>query len=256
MLSGTSTLSQQAYDHIHKQLLRNELPVDRRVSEQAFANELGMSRAPVRDAIRRLSADGLLYQVPSKGTFVARPDRQHIIEIYEVRCALEKQAAAKAAKRMTHRERNELQRLLDQMRQAARDFRATSETVMSGEPLRVFLAVDMAFHLVILRAAGNRLAWKVIADGNTRSRVYGSVTHQRNLRHVATALLMHARIAQAVIRGDAAGASRWMARHIRASGVEALRAFDRRQAGTLPDQPAPPDLNRALAEVMQRMGMD
>lgn len=71
------------------------------MSEASIAREIGVSRTPVREAIRRLQNEGVLYQIPSSGTFVAEPDRSQVIEAYEIRQTLECFAVGKATRRMT-----------------------------------------------------------------------------------------------------------------------------------------------------------
>ena len=83
------TLSDKAYRSITKKLLSAELVPGQKISEQQLASECGISRTPVREAIRRLTEEGVLYQIPSSGTYVSRVDRHHLTDAYEVRMALE-----------------------------------------------------------------------------------------------------------------------------------------------------------------------
>ena len=82
------TLSDVAYRHISKKLVSGELVAGQKLSEQTIAAECGISRTPVREAVRRLTEEGLLYQIPSSGTYVARPDRRQLIDAFDVRMAL------------------------------------------------------------------------------------------------------------------------------------------------------------------------
>ncbi len=245
-------LSSIAYEYIHRQLLTDVLSPGMKLSEQKLARGLGISRTPVREAIRRLQVEGVLHQVPSSGTFVAQPDRLQLIEAYEVREALECHSAGKAARRMTYKERVELTLLAEKMRAAARTFRDSGSCVLDGEALRDFLTADLAFHLLMLRAAGNHFAMKIIADVHMRNQIFGYRTHQRDLHHVAHVWLVHARIARAVRQRNPRRARYWMRRHIRASLRDSLAVFDKQLARQLPNRVAPPNLAEAMDKLVAR----
>jgi DNA-binding GntR family transcriptional regulator len=87
------TLSQQAYDRIREGLLTGSLPVDRRLVAGDLAEQLSMSRTPVRDALQRLAVSGLLLSAGGSGYVVALPNRRDLRDLYELRALLEPQAA-------------------------------------------------------------------------------------------------------------------------------------------------------------------
>lgn len=241
-----SSLSTVAYRQIRRRLLRAALPAGRKVSEHRLARELRMSRTPVREAIRRLESEGVLRQVASSGTFVATPDRQQLIDLAEVRMALESFAVRRAVERIRPAQMAELQASCDRMLAAARAFRGSGAVILDGAPLRDYLAADLAFHLLLLRVAGNRHATKLVTDSQMRSAMFGYRSHQRDLRHVARMWLHHARIARAVRRRDARRARLWLERHLQESLSAALEAFDTRRADGIPDAAPPPELSEAL----------
>jgi DNA-binding GntR family transcriptional regulator len=72
-------LSDIAYRLITKKLMAGDLVAGQKISEQKIATECGISRTPVREAVRRLIEEGLLYQIPSSGTYVARVDRRQLM---------------------------------------------------------------------------------------------------------------------------------------------------------------------------------
>lgn len=249
----SSSLSQSAYDYIRQKLLRGELPLEKRISETALAREMGMSRTPVREAIRRLQSQGLLFQLPSSGTFVARPDRTQLVEAYEIREALECFAVVKAAQRMTAGQRDDLMGYCEQMRAAMRGMRDAGEAILDGQRLEQFLKGDLGFHLLLLRAAGNRMAIELFTESHMRNRVFGYRSHRRDLHHGAWVWLAHARIALAVRRRDTRAARRAMQRHIRTSLRDALATFDEQAASRAPGRPAQSGLADALDDLIQRL---
>lgn len=222
-------LSQQAYEYVHSKLLDGALAPGSRVSENEIARELGVSRTPVREAIRRLRSEGVLYQVPRSGTFVAEVDRKQLADAYEVRIALEGVAAAKAARNMSAETLRELQDCCDRMRSAARRFRDSGEPILSGPLLHEFATADMQFHLVLLRAADNRLLFRTVAEVLMHRRAITFRGRENDLHLVARVWHFHARIARGIRRRDAKAARHWVIQHLRDSRRNVLAAFDRYQ---------------------------
>ncbi|MEN6496439.1 MAG: GntR family transcriptional regulator [Thermoguttaceae bacterium] len=248
------SLAQLAYQRIRQRLLASDFPVDQRISETVLASQLGISRTPVREAIRRLQSEGLLCQVPRSGTFVVRLDRSEIIEVYEVRRALECLAVRTAARQMAAKDCDKLQMLADEMLAAIKTMRDAGHEVLGGEPLQRYLKADLAFHMLLLQAGGNRMATKIVADARIRDSVFGQRTHHRTLHHVAWVWLVHARIARAVRRRDPQAAHHWLHRHIRASMRDALAAFDNRSGvgsqEAVPAAPAPQSVEELVGTIL------
>jgi DNA-binding GntR family transcriptional regulator len=223
------TLSDIAYRAITRKLMASELLAGQKLSEQKIAAECGISRTPVREAVRRLIEEGVLYQIPCSGTYVARLDRRQLIDAYEVRMALECFALDRAVRNLTREQRAECRQTCDVMRKVAEGLRKRNKTVLDGKPLVTFLKADLSFHLLLLKAAGNALAIKIVTHAYQRNLFFGHYSHRRDLNHVAWAWHHHAEIERAIRRGDADRATRWMRTHIARSREDALIAFDQAQ---------------------------
>ena len=89
------SIRERAYLHIQQLLLSGKLEAGSSVSEQLLARDLGSSRTPIREAMNQLAAEGLLEQSPNGGMIVAQLGREDIIELYELREALEVYAVGK-----------------------------------------------------------------------------------------------------------------------------------------------------------------
>src|SRR4051812_15258706 len=96
----TSKLAQLAYEHLQEQLWSGGLAAGEKISEARLAAGLGMSRTPVREAIRRMETEGVVTQVASSGTYVTVPERCEIVEGDERRMAHKKFALGKGTPRM------------------------------------------------------------------------------------------------------------------------------------------------------------
>ncbi|WP_459554325.1 GntR family transcriptional regulator [Lacunimicrobium album] len=219
-------LSQLAYSRIRNMLRDGKISTGMKISEGKLAKELGFSRTPVRDAIRRLQNEGLVYQVPQSGTYVSRPGRREIAEIYDVRLALECRAIERTAMRISHEHLDQLSQFYQTMFRYVAEFRDSKQTILTGEPLSGFLKADLEFHLVIFEAADNHIATKIYNDVQMRNRAFGDQSHHRDLRHLTSVLTAHANILTALQNQDAVEARKFMASHIEDSLRDALTTFD------------------------------
>ena len=172
------------------------------LDETDLAGRYGVSRTPVREALRQLAASGLVEIRAHRGAIVARPNEQRLLGMFEAMAELEALCAGLAAQRMTGGER----RGLEQVHEALRTL------IQSGDPQR-YHDVNEAFHSAIYDGAHNAyLAELTLA---TRKRVQPFRRAQfRNLGRLAKSHAEHDRVVVAILRGDAAGASEAMRAHI------------------------------------------
>ncbi len=223
-------LREHAYKHIHGKLLAGEMPAGHVVSEHSLAREIGISRTPVREAIRRLEQEGILEQVPRYGTIVHRPERRDLEELYQLREALEPYAVAQVAGRLSGGDLAMLGKLCEEIRSIGAAVKKATRPAVDATLMRRLLSADLGFHMVLLRASGNRRLMKIIADSRVLTRIFGTPRQEHNLAIIQETYRFHSKILEAVKRGDGEGARRLMAEHIRASMREALEHYDRAQA--------------------------
>lgn len=142
-----ATSSERAYRLIRGDILAGRFVSGQRLKEETIAGELAISRTPVRDAIRRLEAEGLVEVTPNSGAKVASWTEGELAEITEMRARLESFAAELAATKITGAEIDALTQLSDGIENAIKGQR--------GPDLDRISAENLAFHEVIVRAAGN-----------------------------------------------------------------------------------------------------
>jgi DNA-binding GntR family transcriptional regulator len=127
-------------DHIEQQIsnaiLKGVFRPGERLVESAIAETLGVSRAPVREALAALEREGIVMQIPRRGYFVVDLTDKDIEEIYSLRLMLEVGALRRAVERVTEEDLADLQRLVDELGDAARD---------QQDP-EAIVALDLAFH--------------------------------------------------------------------------------------------------------------
>lgn len=218
----SSHLSQLAYEYLQRQLLANRLQSGTKVSELTVARELGISRTPVREAIRRLQAEGLLYQIPSSGTYVAEPGRKQIVDAHETRLALELYLVRRGVPRLDQQDLARLARYVREMRALAHDFRAQQQPYLSASLQESLLKVEQDFHATLLSPTDNELAGKVIHEVDLRLRIFVQRAHRLSLSDIAKTLLSYHRIAVACRQGDGELAAQALEMYL---GRQLRRAF-------------------------------
>jgi DNA-binding GntR family transcriptional regulator len=226
--SAAPSLKETAYQHIQSKILNRELMVGEAVSELAISKELGISRTPVREAISQLTAEGLLEQIAGRGTVVRRPTRVDIIELYELREALEMYAVTKAAEHpLDAADRAQLEKLLADWMGLVEELEASGERGLNPQRLQRSMALDFQFHLLLLRAAGNGRVMKVVNDTRVLIWIFAIRREGHDAKVLREIHAYHQNILQAVCAGEARRAMELMGEHIRLSCEERLRDFDR-----------------------------
>ena len=147
---------------LRQAILRGELKPGERLMEIRLANQLGVSRTPIREAIRMLELDGLVIMVPRKGAQVAQITEKDLNDVLEVRLGLEELAVKLACQRITE---SELQKLY----QASRSFEQMLETTETDD-LQKLAQADVAFHDVIYQATNNERLIQLL--NNLREQMY------------------------------------------------------------------------------------
>jgi DNA-binding GntR family transcriptional regulator len=247
------SLAQKAYDHLQEGVLSGRLRSGTVISEAGLAKELGISRTPVGEAIRQLVREGLVEQVPRYGTIVRSIDRQELIDLYEMREALESFAAAKAAQIITEPMLARLQQYVDVMEKIGEELRDAGTVELDEPSLRRFLAADMAFHMLIIEASGNRRMIEVVKNMRTVSRIFRMRRAPHQLPVVHKAYEFHRLILDALRARDPEAARRHMSDHIAAGKRETLSRLHptphAQEGAVLGELPA--DMLRELDEIEQ-----
>jgi DNA-binding GntR family transcriptional regulator len=114
----TTALHQEAARRLRARLVEGQIPPGAKLNERELAEELSVSRTPLREAIRMLAAEGLVELLPNRGAVAVRLSRQDVADTFDVIAGLEGQAGALAAERITEAELTEIRALHLEMRAA------------------------------------------------------------------------------------------------------------------------------------------
>lgn len=147
-LDGYKPLRDVVFENLRDAIITQVLKPGERLMEIQLADEMGVSRTPVREAIRKLELEGLVVMVPRKGAYVAGVSMKDIHEVYEVRSALEMLAVTLAAERITDEELNALEQ------QVLRE--SEEEAKKDGSDLDNIIYIDSSFYDIIYQAARNQ----------------------------------------------------------------------------------------------------
>ena len=226
----TVTQRQIAYEWIRQKLIRGILSAGDRLSPAALAREIGVSHIPVREAISQLHSEGLVELIPRRGAFVRQADREEVIELTELRSVLECNAAACAARRISEVELDELAAHLRGMRELVDQIGDPGREGPQAAMNRWGIA-DVAFHRMVLQAAGNRQVVKVIQDANIMVRMFGyPAAYPPDWpelgKFYAGNYKVHRSVFVALRRRDSKAARRAMAAHMRRARRNILERFD------------------------------
>ncbi|THH38150.1 GntR family transcriptional regulator [Aliishimia ponticola] len=217
----TGPQGNSAYRQMLSEIREGSLLPGDRLRETELAQRLGVSRTPVREAIRQLEADGLVAHVPRTGATVRRLDYPEVMELYEMRAVLEGTAARLAARAASDIELEELAALHDRL-------------AATGDPKEA-ARLNRVFHATLLDAAKNRFLSKSMGSLQKAMMILGPTMLSDSARAEA-ADDEHRRVLDAMAARDGAAAEAAMRAHIEASQRLRIRTLRERERGTEDDE--------------------
>lgn len=201
------------FDVLQSQILEGRLQPGDRLKEAELAERFGISRTPVREALRRLETRGLLMHEPHKGMVVARLEAGAVAELYVMREILDSSAARLAAQ---HAAEAEI---------AAMEKQITRDKAIVSDALQL-AASNRAFHVAIYRAAHNRFLSQLSGALTEALALLGPTTLSAKGRGKQS-IVEHAAIVAAIKARDGEVAAEAARRHIRAAFEMRLMQLDR-----------------------------
>lgn len=147
------------FNTLRQAILRGELQPGERLLEIHLANKLGVSRTPIREAIRKLELEGLVMMIPRKGAVVAEITEKSLRDVLEVRRALEELAVKLACDKIQDEE-------IEELKAAAKEF----EKALGTGDVTVYAEADVKFHDIIYRTTDNQRLIQLLY--NLREQMY------------------------------------------------------------------------------------
>jgi DNA-binding GntR family transcriptional regulator len=205
---------QSAYRRLLDSIRSGALPPGTRLRETELADRLGISRTPVREAIRQLEADGLVVHLPRQGAAIRSLDHAEVIELYEMRAVLEGTAASLTARVASAVDLAELADL-------------NAELAAAGSGLQA-QELNRQFHRTLLESARNRFLVKAMNALQKTLLILGPTTLADPDR-AAAAVAEHAAVLKALTAHDPAAAEAAMKAHVESALSARLRGMRGRE---------------------------
>lgn len=208
-----TALYQEVAERLRQRIFAHELPPGTWIDEQKLAEQYGISRTPLREALKVLASEGLVELKPRRGCYVTEISRQDLDDIFPLMAMLEGRCAAEAVAKSTPADIGELKTIHERLEAAAREGRIDG-----------FFEANQEFHRKIQELSGNRWLLSVIQD--LRKVLKLSRLHSLSLEgRLQQSLDEHRQIMAALAAGDANAAEKLMHDHL-LSGREALARMD------------------------------
>ncbi|MER5710961.1 GntR family transcriptional regulator [Streptomyces sp. NPDC053253] len=211
------SLRERVYEELRERIIEAELPAGTRLVEREIAEELRVSRVPVREAMQRLEAEGFLSVRPRRGSVVTEFGPEDAEHLFDVRENLEGLAARLAARHAGAQELRALEELLARARAAAESGR-----------LREAVSLNADFHRAVVGLSGNPLLVELMAPLDSRLRRLFRLTSAASDGEPMCGA--HERLYEAIRDHDEAGAESLARAHVAATRASALRLLKDRQA--------------------------
>jgi DNA-binding GntR family transcriptional regulator len=209
-------LYEQVAERLRERILAHTLPPGSWIDEQALVRDYGISRTPLREALKVLASEGLVTIRPRRGAYVTEVSERDTREVYHLLMLLESDAAAEVAAKASSEQMAELEALHARLEAAAQDREA-------------FFALNEAFHMRLLELADNRWRVQIVADLRKVMKLnrHNSLLSEGRL---AQSLQEHREVLAALRQRDAEAARALTQAHFR-QGLQAARAVGTRAAG-------------------------
>lgn len=201
-LKKDNSLSEKVYQAIYKQILSGKMPPGGRITELEISNSMGVSRPPIREALKRLAEDRLVLLVPRSGCFVADLKPEEIEEIYEIRKRLECMAMEYAFGRF---EVEELKEIKEQF--------IACEKLSSASLVKNEIKIDAQFHKLIAEKSHLQNLQEMLGKLRARVEVF-RVRESNYTERAKDALQEHIRILNAILSNDKTRAIQELENHI------------------------------------------
>lgn len=202
-VTRSETLSQRAYSSIRRAIRDGILVQGERYSENELAEQIGVSRTPIREALIQLSRERLVEILPQRGFQIRTPGEVERDEVFGLRLAIETFAVDRLARAATARDVGKLRRIVEQQRKVADD--ATR-----------FLELDEQFHLLMPELAGLRHATQFLTELRGLMWLFSNIALSA-VNRTTEVLAEHGAIVDAIAAKDPEAAQRTIGDHIRAT---------------------------------------
>ena len=200
--SDRYSLRGKVFHQLREDILSGHYKEHEELREMAISEEMGVSRTPVREALRQLELEGLVLMIPRKGAEVAEITEKNMRDVLEVRKALEELAVQLACDKITKEE-------IEEMKKAAEDFKK----ILKSKDITEIAEADVRFHDIIYMATDNQKLIQLL--NNLREQMYRyRVEYLKREEAHPQLIAEHAAIIEYISKGEKKAATDIMCKHI------------------------------------------
>jgi DNA-binding GntR family transcriptional regulator len=207
-------LREQVLDVMRQAIVELRLPPGHRLIERELVEQIGVSRTTVREALRQLSAEGLVTTIPQKGAIVAVPSPEEAAELYEVRASLEALAAGRFVRYASDSQVGALRNALTEIEEVTHD----------GGDVRAMRRAKDRFYDVLLKGTGSTSIYSILGGLQARVSVLRTTSLSQPGRPARAVAEIRA-IVEAIEARDAEAAAQACARHVEQAAQAGLAAL-------------------------------
>ncbi len=205
----------KAYEWIRDAIESSEIEMGAPLPENLLAREIGVSRTPIREALRSLEQDGYVKIIPQKGAFVSEISLEDLKEIYDIRKLLEPFAALSAVNRIPEEEIDEMEK----------GWKALKKAALAGEvDLTRVSEMDLLLHLTITKYATNKRIGAIITTYHAQIKRFQKLSAQ-SLSNIHETIGQHLEILEKLRERDARGLSSLLYEHIAKSESNIMKDY-------------------------------
>ena len=205
----------KAYEWIRDAIESREIEMGAPLPENQLAGKIGVSRTPIREALRSLEQDGYVKIIPQKGAFVSEISLEDLKEIYDIRKLLEPFAALSAVNRIPEEEIDEMER----------GWKALKKAALAGEvDLTRVSDMDLLLHLTITKYATNKRIGAIITTYHAQIKRFQKLSAQ-SLANIHETIGQHVEILEKLRDRDARGLSSLLYEHIAKSESNIMKDY-------------------------------
>ncbi len=215
---GRESIAEKVAASLRSRILAGDLTPGTRLIESQLASQLGVSRAPVREAFLRLVREGLVVTETGRGTYVGEMRLDDFEEIYSLRRVLEGLAMRLASTHITPDDLRQLEGLVAEMKKAA-----------DQGDIEHLLALDLCFHGTIWRLSGHKRLLEILTNMIGPIRLF-QITNLRLYGRLVDNVLEHEQLVGALSQGNCAEAETLMVKHIQEAADATLPHLRQRQS--------------------------
>lgn len=161
MVNDIKNMEEKVYNEIKQEIITRRLYPNTQLVEATIAEKMGVSRTPIRGALKKLAYEGLVEIKPRKGAFIAQPTKEEMMQLFNARLTLEKEAARLAVNNISEDDIKVFQKLLENEKES-----------YQNRDMEKFLLTNNEMHMVIARASKNKYYIKYIEELLNKSDIY------------------------------------------------------------------------------------